>query len=268
MRPVLGNLAPNAAIRNPIRKQQAEQATKDSNAENRSGGGISSWLSNFANSLPGLPTVSTSSTDPNNTDLDTETNEKYDEDYSITLQDCAPYLVASTASVNAVTAIMRRRADGNLDRDYTMDVTKFRPNIVVTSDTDEQLQAWEEDFWAELSFAPSKADTPGTEVKIALTANCVRCSSINVDYSTGKFGAEGKGQVFKSLQKERRVDSGHKYSPVFGRYGFLDRGGNGAVGESVLSVGDEVSVTKKNEERTVFRWPGIGQTDKEELYAL
>lgn len=96
----------------------------------------------------------------------------------------------------------------------------------------------------------------------------MRCTSLNVDYDTGKPGEGAKGEVLKALQKDRRVDPGHKYSPVFGRYGFLQRGEDGVVKDAVLSVGDKVEVTKRNVERTVFRWPGIGLTAKDDLYAL
>jgi len=50
------------------------------------------------------------------------------------------------------------------------------------------------------------------------------------------------------MMKDRRVDQGMKYSPVFGRYGFLAQGEQGGT----VKVGDEVNVTRKNEERTTF----------------
>lgn len=42
-----------------------------------------------------------------------------------------------------------------------------------------------------------------------------------------------------------------EYSPVFGRYAFCAN-----VGKR-LRVGDQVKVTKRNEDRTVFQWPGM-----------
>lgn len=54
--------------------------------------------------------------------------------------------------------------------------------------------------------------------------------------------------MLKMLQKDRRIDPGAKYSPVFGRYSFLDKESEGAL----VAVGDEVQVTKRNTERTVF----------------
>lgn len=54
--------------------------------------------------------------------------------------------------------------------------------------------------------------------------------------------------MLKMLQKDRRIDPGAKYSPVFGRYSFLDKESEGAL----VAVGDEVQITKRNTERTVF----------------
>lgn len=146
----------------------------------------------------------------------------------ITFADSAPYLVVSETSVDDVSA--------RLDGDEVMDVTKFRPNIVVAG----AATAFEEDFWAEL--------TVGESARLLLTANCVRCQSLNVDYATGKMGTGESGRVLKKLMKDRRVDKGAKYSPVFGRYSFLD-----PKSENVLiRVGDEVAVSKTADERTVY----------------
>lgn len=49
--------------------------------------------------------------------------------------------------------------------------------------------------------------------------------------------------------KDRRVDKGMKYSPIFGRYGFL-RGS--AEASRTINVGDEAVVSKVNEERTTL----------------
>ncbi|PLB47049.1 MOSC domain protein [Aspergillus steynii IBT 23096] len=151
----------------------------------------------------------------------------------ITFADSSPYLVVSETSVDDVSA--------RLAGDEVMDVTKSRPNIVVAG----AAKAFEEDFWAEL--------TVGKSARLLLTANCVRCQSLNVDYATGKMGTGESGSVLKKLMKDRRVDKGAKYSPVFGRYSFLD-----PESENVLiRVGDEVAVTKTADERTVYDWPGL-----------
>lgn len=149
-------------------------------------------------------------------------------DYGIAFNDHAPFLVISEASVDDVTSRLGQK----------MDNTKFRPNIILKG----SATAWEEDFWTELAFSS------GT--RLTLTANCVRCASLNVDYSTGAPGKGKDGEVLKVLQKDRRVDPGSKYSPVFGRYGFPGKGDAG--GDKILRVSEGVVVTKRAKERTVF----------------
>lgn len=155
-----------------------------------------------------------------------------EEDPRIGFQDCAHFLFVTEESLADVSA--------RLPADKPMDVTKFRPNIVLSG---AKGGAWAEDYWGELSIA----DTDG-DIVVALTANCVRCQSINVDYSTGAPGIDETGSVLKKLQKDRRVDAGAKYSPCFGRYGFARKGD---VGRRV-SVGMKVDVSKVNGERTKF----------------
>jgi len=154
----------------------------------------------------------------------------------ITFADMAPYLLVSETSLTAVSE--------RLPTDQPMDVTKFRPNIVVSGADG----PWEEDYWAELEFTLKDTRDGFESVTLSLEKNCVRCRSINVDYQTGQQGSNESGRVLATLQKDRRVDTGSKYSPVFGRYSFL----SGPEGN--ITIGDEVDVTKKNRERTVFDW--------------
>jgi uncharacterized protein YcbX len=149
-------------------------------------------------------------------------------DEGVMFADCAPLLVITEKSW--------QNAQSRLPASETLDITKFRPNIVIAGSEEE----FEEDYWAELGI--------GDKLKIVLTANCARCTSLNVDYATGKFGASESGKILKKLQADRRVDPGAKYSPIFGRYGFLDKMPTG----SKLQVGDEVTVVKRNAERTRF----------------
>jgi len=79
-----------------------------------------------------------------------------------------------------------------------------------------------------------------------LLHNCIRCQSVNIDYSTGNFGTGKAGEVLKMLQKDRRVDKGKKYGAVFGRYGFVD--GEGGM----VEIGDEARVSRRNSETTAF----------------
>ncbi|TKX21579.1 MOSC domain-containing protein 1 [Elsinoe australis] len=150
-----------------------------------------------------------------------------DEKSQITFADCAPYLVVSRTSLHDVS---KRLPDGE-----EMDITKFRPNVVIEG-ADEP---WEEDYWAELELGGIKLD---------LVHNCVRCKSINIDYNTGKPGTDDHGKVLKKLQSDRRVDTGAKWSPVFGRYCVLSQRSKDAT----IRIGDEVKVAKRNAERTVF----------------
>ena len=148
-------------------------------------------------------------------------------DEGIAFSDCAPYLVITEKSWE--------NASHRLPPGETMDISKFRPNIIISGAETE----FEEDFWGELEIGG---------LKLILTQNCARCNSLNVDYKTGKVGEGESGKILKKLQSDRRVDPGAKWSPIFGRYGFLDR----FEGERRISVGDEVEVTKRNEERSRF----------------
>jgi uncharacterized protein YcbX len=161
----------------------------------------------------------------------------------IAFNDCAPYLVISDTSVDDVSA--------RLPDDISMDLTKFRANIVVTG----AKVAYNEDFWSELTFSPLSPNSPVSVTtqaipspKIILTSNCGRCASLNVDYTTGCHLTNPSTQPLKLLQKDRRVDPGMKYSPIFGRYGFASKESEG----SVLRIGDIVSVSRVNKERTIF----------------
>jgi uncharacterized protein YcbX len=155
-------------------------------------------------------------------------------DEGLMFADCAPFLVVTEKSW--------QNAQARLGENETLDITKFRPNIVIAGSEED----FEEDYWAELAI--------GDQLKIVLTANCARCASINVDYATGKFGTAESGKILKKLQADRRVDLGAKYNPIFGRYGFLD---TMPVG-SRLNVGDEVTIVKRNTERSRFgKWTRI-----------
>ena len=163
------------------------------------------------------------------------TNTKTGND-GITFADVAPYLIVTEESVNDVS--------GRLPPGMNMDVTKFRPNIVLVG----SAVAYDEDFWGGLRLN-SNTQEAAAPVQLILTQNCARCQSINIDYSTGTQGVDESGSVLKKLMKDRRVDSGTKYSPIFGRYGFLES--KDAIG-STIAIGDEVTVCKRNEERTKF----------------
>lgn len=199
--------------RRPVLGNLSPNASQNSSAANRS------WLSTISASIPSFMTG----------------NDREEE--GISFADVAAYLVITEESLRDVDARLR---DGT-----QMDVTKFRPNIVLAG----AGEAYEEDFWGSITISAKKTkeNSEATEIVLVLTQNCGRCVSINVDYSTGKSGT-GEANVLKKLMKDRRVDKGNKYSPIFGRYGFLKTAGDGQA----IAVGDEVTVTKVNKERTTF----------------
>lgn len=147
---------------------------------------------------------------------------------SLVFNDIAHYLVVTEESNDQVTS--------RLDEGYTMDVTKFRPNIVVRGASG----AFVEDYWGELTF--------DGDIQMPLTANCYRCQSITVDYDTGKTATDDRGMAWKKLNKDRRVDKGAKYSPVFGRYGYCF---GSSLGKKIR-VGQKAKVTYINKDRTTF----------------
>lgn len=181
----------------------------------------SSWLSSLTSSATSyLPSLSA-------------LNPQATSQKEITFSDCAPYLIVSRTSIEPLSA--------RLPEGTEADITKFRPNIVVSGAS----EPWEEDFWGELAIGSSEESGVG----FAAAHNCARCKSLNIDYETGAPGKGGEGRLLAVMQKDRRVDPGMKWSPVFGRYCFLSGSGDD---EREIRVGDEVVVKKENEERTKF----------------
>lgn len=115
----------------------------------------------------------------------------------IAFQDCAHFLVVTEESLKGVSAKLPEGQD--------MDITKFRPNIVLSGADAE----WDEDFWGEVTFG---AEDGGP--KIELQHNCIRCKSINIDYQTGKPGTGKAGEVLKLMQSDRRVDKVSNHLPA------------------------------------------------------
>ncbi|RSM11391.1 hypothetical protein CEP52_003055 [Fusarium oligoseptatum] len=145
----------------------------------------------------------------------------------LVFNDITQYLVVTRESNDAVTA--------RLDDGLHMGILKFRPNIILTGSP----SAFVEDYWAELYF-------PDTNMRLILTSNCPRCQSITADFKTGRLASDDRGNVWKKLNRDRRVDKGFKYHPIFGRYGFC---GDKNIGKHI-TVGQEVWVTKINKEHT------------------
>lgn len=244
LRPVLGNLAPGS--------KSVKRMDRNNNAKSDT---WSSWVSRVTKSVP----ASLGSIWSQRSQTGSEEG--------ITFADMAPYLIVTEESLHDVSA---RLAEG-----VEMDVTKFRPNIVLSG----SAGPWDEDFWGGLKII-AKDDHDGEVcddddddndededanvqrndriMELALTSNCARCQSINVDYETGKYGTGETGSVLKQLMRDRRVEKGMKYNPVFGRYAFLvpsttyDQPPERAARRRKISVGDKVFVSKRNESRTVI----------------
>lgn len=106
------------------------------------------------------------------------TQQKTEESPWLTFTDVAPFLLTTEASLRNVSA---RSADGQ-----PVEMYKFRPNIVVDGEDE-----WAEDLWAELTFE--------NQHRLTLTGNCVRCTSLNVDYDTGKPAEGEMGTVLKKV---------------------------------------------------------------------
>ena len=242
LRDVLGNLSPSLLSDARVLTGQEEGGGKEKGSEKEK-----SWLGSIAASVPSLGLGSwLGSGDGKENGVAEDEGEG---PAKITFADCSAYLVVTTESLADVSA----RLPGGEE----MDVTKFRPNIVLSGSG----AAWEEDFWGTLEFLRSSDEgleeeksEEGEAARLLLTANCARCVSINIDYDTGRPGKGEAGSMLKKLMGDRRVDGGSKWSPIFGRYGFLDwRKGECEEKWPVVRVGDEVVVGKRNEERTVWR---------------
>ena len=252
LRPVLGNIG--------LPPSPPETPTNTSS--------LPSWLPSMTNITTSLPLIGSwlSLPSPKST-TDASQSVALPSTSQITFADCAAYLITTTESLSDVSA---RLPEGEV-----FDITKFRPNVVLSGSPG----AWDEDFWGTISISPSrssKGSSPvpnGTHtqnpvnnhdqeegIHIVLTANCSRCISINIDYATGAPGKGAAGTMLKKLMNNRRVDAGRKWSPIFGRYGFLapeSRGSSASGGDDgdewrVVSVGDRVEVVSRLEARKTW----------------
>jgi uncharacterized protein YcbX len=157
------------------------------------------------------------------------------EQWRLTFADCAPYLITSKTSLDDLSSRMPAGEE--------VDMRKFRPNIVIEGAN----EPWQEDYWGKVTI--------NQKTDIIMAHNCVRCTSVNLDYDTGKPATGAAGEVLKRMQKDRRIDIGAKWSPVFGRYSFWDP----KRPSQTIKVGDKVNVTKVNEGLTV--WSKFARTD-------
>jgi uncharacterized protein YcbX len=153
-----------------------------------------------------------------------------------TLPPTSPPITFSNEGALLVTSeVSVRSLDSRLSDGEKVVQEKFRPSIVLSG---EDIEPWDEDFWAELEVVPSG-------IRILLTSNCARCVTINMDLDTGRVSEGESGKLLKKLQSDRRIDKGQKWVPIFGRYGFATRPGK-------ISVGDEVVVKRRNDQYTTW----------------
>lgn len=294
-RAVLGSFAPALSSvhsqqqQHQRQKQVSQSVNSTTTTNNNNSDGYGQGFLSKAGQILGLGSgLGSWSWFSSTTSTDTNSNKEEEEEERITFADCAPYLIVSETSLHNVSARVQPSGDGETETGNKeemgggMDITKFRPNIVISG----APAAFEEDFWAELivghdtsssSSTPEPAPAPTSKsesdesnnkkISLLLTANCVRCQSINVDYETGKHGTGKYGTILKRLMKDRRVDKGAPYSPVFGRYGFLGTtstnsphgllsttsttSNTSGSSKDIIKVGDEVLVSRIMKERSV-----------------
>jgi len=117
--------------------------------------------------------------------------------------DLMPILVGCESSIGELNTRLKAAAD------LTIDVRRFRPNILVKGD-----KPWDEDRWKTLRISPAPgADSKGDAVTLDVTQRCARCQVPNVDPDTA---VKHKKQPWDTLMKYRRVDEGINFKPCFG----------------------------------------------------
>jgi uncharacterized protein YcbX len=116
--------------------------------------------------------------------------------------DLMPLLIGSESSINELNS----RIQAAENSDLTLDVSRFRPNILVRGQPD---APWDEDRWKTLRISSNGK----TITNIDVTQRCARCQVPNVDPDTAE---KHKRQPWDTLMKYRRVDEGIKFKPCYG----------------------------------------------------
>lgn len=119
--------------------------------------------------------------------------------------DLMPLLVGSEASISELNSRIRAAEDDDLE----LDVTRFRPNILVRGDA---AAPWDEDRWKTLRIMGGEGKG-GVVAELDVTQRCARCKVPNVDPETAEAH---KRQPWDTLMKYRRVDEGIKFKPCYG----------------------------------------------------
>jgi uncharacterized protein YcbX len=142
--------------------------------------------------------------------------------------DLMPLLVGNESSINELNTRLQAAED------LTIDVRRFRPNILVKGNPS---APWDEDRWKTLRVTP-KGQHGGAPMTFDITQRCARCRVPNVDPETAD---EHKRQPWDTLMKYRRVDEGITYKPCFGMLCVPRESGKIKVGDKleVVEVTDQ-----------------------------
>jgi uncharacterized protein YcbX len=137
--------------------------------------------------------------------------------------DLMPILVGCESSIDELNSRVRANDD------ITIDIHRFRPNIIVKGN-----KPWDEDRWKTLRISPRPVSNNMTQSFVLdVTQRCARCQVPNVDPETAE---KHKRQPWDTLMKYRRVDEGITYKPCFGML-CVPRGDGG-----ILEVGMKLEV--------------------------
>ncbi|EGZ76201.1 hypothetical protein NEUTE2DRAFT_97857 [Neurospora tetrasperma FGSC 2509] len=258
-------------------RRQSGQSTPQLQQQPQQSGGVGGgWLSTLTSIVSWFPTVPISV--PGFIAIQGEREEEEGQEQQqpnkpwITFTDVAPLLITSESSLSNLSARLvpespKESTESTTHPQHKVPMYKMRPNLVVD---DQGEEAWAEDYWGELvvtSTSTSRSSTRSTsntctaptttnkkakkrKTKLHLTGNCARCTSLNVDYDTGKPAKGEMGTVLKKLMKDRR-----SVYVVEEEREDHEEEKEEEEREVWISVGDEVQVTRRNEERTVMDWP-------------
>lgn len=117
--------------------------------------------------------------------------------------DMMPVLVGTESSIAELNTRLKAAED------LTIDVRRFRPNILVKGDS---AKPWDEDRWKTIRISPPPR-TKDKALTLDITQRCARCHVPNVDPDTAE---EHKRQPWDTLMKYRRIDEGIKFKPCYG----------------------------------------------------
>ncbi|CAN9299450.1 unnamed protein product [Alternaria alternata] len=122
-------------------------------------------------------------------------------DASTCFPDLMPVLVGNQSSIDELNTRLKAAED------LTIDVRRFRPNILVKGDVN---APWDEDRWKTVKITPKAGENP---IVLDITQRCARCQVPNVHPDSAE---KHKTQPWDALMKYRRIDEGITYKPCYG----------------------------------------------------